>query len=247
MAKKKTTKKGAKNTKSSYYPEPGESLPTFSYAFMGDTCYLLLGGNRAKIRWNKRRIPASVPFYCLPSKIGFDSDYSKEYNMKVGDEIWEGQYDDCEDISGGIYLAGHYDEIFDNSNPDVVDFGYGETRGEYYIIANAPGTATLKITRIYAGNIRYTATCKVTVEPKPIMLSFEATGASDVSGEMEPVEADSEGNITLPQPTFVVEPGSVTSFDWYKFDRESETIYNPGDVVNITEDTTIYAIYSSKK
>lgn len=257
MAKKKTPKveevkveepkRGPKNAKGGYYPEPGDSLPNFTYAFMGDTCYLLLGGNRAKIKWNKRNIPASEPFYCLPSKIGFDSDYSKEYNMKVGDEIWEVQYDDAKDISGGIYLVGHYDEIFDNSNPDVVTFEGGESRGEYVITAIAPGTATLKLTRVYAGNIRYSATVTVTVEPKPIMLSFEATGADDVSGEMEPIEADSEGNVTLPQPTFVVEQGSVTSFDYYQFDRESETYYQPGDIVNITEDTTIYAVYSSKK
>ena len=256
MGKKKTPKveevkveepkRSTKNTKGGYYPEPGDSLPNFSYAFMGDTCYLLLGGNRAKIKWNKRNIPGSEPFYCLPSKIGFDSHYSKEFDMKVGDEIWEVQHDDTKDISGGIYLAGHYDEIFDNSNPDVVDFGGGESRGEYYISAIAPGTSTIKITRVYAGNIRYTATAIVTVEPKPIMLSIEATGADNVSGEMEPIEADAEGNVTLPEPTFVAQ-GSVTTFDYYQFDRESETYYQPGDVVNISEDTTIYAVYSSKK
>jgi hypothetical protein len=243
----KSPKRSSGNTKGSYYPEPGDSLPNFTYAFMGNTCYLLLGGNRAKIKWNKRNIPASEPFYCLPSKIGFDSDYSKEYNMKVGDSIWEGQYDDCEDISGGIYLNGHFEEIYESSNPDVASIDYGETRGEYVIYANAPGTAILKITRVYAGNIRYTATLKVTVEPKPIMLSIEHNAQEGVSGEMEPIEADAEGNVTLPQPTFVVEPGKSINFDWYKFDLESETIYQPGDVVNITEDTTIYAVYSVHK
>lgn len=245
MAKKKTTKKGAKNTKSSYYPEPGESLPTFSYAFMGDTCYLLLGGNRAKIRWNKRRIPASVPFYCLPSKIGFDSDYSKEYNMKVGDEIWEVQYDDAKDISGGIYLVGHYDEIFDNSNPDVVTFEGGETRGEYVITAIAPGTATLKLTRVYAGNIRYSATCKVTVTPVYPILSFDYTDEQHVSGEMEPIMADENGNVVLPQPTFT--HSEDTHFEYYSFSDTPDVHYQPGDTVTITEDITITAHFETPR
>lgn len=233
MAKKKTPKKSPVKSL-----EPTDSLPTFIYAFEYDSYYLLIGGNRMKIRWNKRNIPANAPIYNLPKRIGFDSNFPTSQNMFVGQSYEYSVYIESKGEPGTIWISGDYEVIYESSNEEIVILSGGETRQDYVVTAVGIGTAKIKMTLIYPGNIRYSTSMTITVT-NPV-LSFDANGGT---GTMDPIEADSEGKVTLPQSTFTPPEADQYAEGW---DIGSDH-YGAGEEITITENTVAKVHWATQK
>lgn len=199
MAKKK------KNNKKS--PVKTESLPTFSYGFIDEKYYMLIDGNRMKFLLNKRQVPTNQPIYNFLTNPSFGEEST--IHMSVGESLegsWIGGYID----EPGTTELQMLDYFFETSDDKVATIQEGESSGEYVISAEGPGTAILKVTEIDPGNIRRSASIIVVVTIP--VLSFDANGGT---GTMDPIEADSEGKVTLPTECSFGRPqGKSWNYKW---------------------------------
>lgn len=229
MGKKKT------NTKSKSRSSEITSLPTFSYGYLDGKYYMFIEGNRMKVLLDKRQIPANQPVYNFLTDPSFGEEST--INMSVGESSegsWSGGY---VDVPGTTNLP-MLDHFFETSDENVATIDDGEESGEYVIHAVGVGTAIIKVTEIDPGNIRRSAS--VTVVVTAPVLSFDANGGS---GTMDPIEADSEGKVTLPQSTFTAPEADQYAEGW---DIGSDH-YNAGEEITITENTVAQVHWATQK